>query len=565
MKFPALLQKMLALSIVFTIFGSLVAPLTYAQEYAPIPPARAPFYEPVTNPDVPKNTHTQTQVLFIEVANTLLCQFIGIDMIDHGKPCLSVDVASGKIGYAKQAETGKIGGLLGGVSHLIGSTYNMPIHSNDYVQYMAQNFGFPKKTYAQGTGFTELKPLLDLWTRMRDLCYLAFVIIFVLLGFGIMLRIKIDPRTVMSIQNQIPKVIIAILLITFSYAIAGFLVDVMWTVTYLGINVLTATPSCNGGTVITGIATNSLMLTPISYVSQLLSNSGCGGIGWGIWELSYNLGQSIGDLIVSIITNLFTGGQQGGVSCSWTSIWTKEGQIQCVGELLFGVFSFIFGLIAMLIIVIAIFVQLLRVWFSLIKAYFYVIIYTITGPFYILLGLLPGQQSFGFEKWLRYMASALSMFPTAAFIFIGAAIIANNSALNGATVDPSTTFVPPLIGNPNVQSQIGMLIALGAILISPEIVNMMRNAFKAPASKYAPEVYKGIGRGASKAQQLAGGPSSYMMRQGDPSKGDSGGYLFQKLAGTPAYKTNEFGHNVVDYSKTPNRFKAVSWMLKGGK
>ena len=66
-----------------------------------------------------------------------------------------------------------------------------------------------------------------------------------------MLRIKIDPRTVMTIQNQIPRVIICIILITFSYAFAGAMIDVMWAVTYMGVNKITQTVNpqlagCNG-------------------------------------------------------------------------------------------------------------------------------------------------------------------------------------------------------------------------------------------------------------------------------------------------------------------------------
>src|SRR6185437_16773771 len=54
------------------------------------------------------------------------------------------------------------------------------------------------------------------------------------------LRFRVDPRTVMTLQNQIPRVIIAILLITFSYAIAGALIDLMWTATYAGVNFISS-------------------------------------------------------------------------------------------------------------------------------------------------------------------------------------------------------------------------------------------------------------------------------------------------------------------------------------
>ena len=41
-------------------------------------------------------------------------------------------------------------------------------------------------------------------------------------------------------------------------------------------------------------------------------------------------------------------------------------------------------------------------------------------------------------------------------------------------------FVPPLIGNPGDPSLIGSLIGLGIILMTPNVVNMLKTALKAP-------------------------------------------------------------------------------------
>src|SRR3989338_11081239 len=121
------------------------------------------------------------------------------------------------------------------MSNMISMLYAPPIHTSDYFQSLANNFGIVKNANAQtkGTGFDGLKPLQNLWEAFRNIVYLLFVIVFVVIGLAIMLRIKIDPRTVMTIQNQIPKIIIGILLVTFSFAIAGFLVDIMWILTNL--------------------------------------------------------------------------------------------------------------------------------------------------------------------------------------------------------------------------------------------------------------------------------------------------------------------------------------------
>src|SRR5258708_14361646 len=44
----------------------------------------------------------------------------------------------------------------------------------------------------------------------------------------IMFRVKISPQVVVSVQSALPKIAIALVLVTFSYAIAGFLIDIMY-------------------------------------------------------------------------------------------------------------------------------------------------------------------------------------------------------------------------------------------------------------------------------------------------------------------------------------------------
>ena len=43
-----------------------------------------------------------------------------------------------------------------------------------------------------------------------------------------MFRQRISPQAVMTIQAALPKVIIALIMVTFSYAIAGFMIDISY-------------------------------------------------------------------------------------------------------------------------------------------------------------------------------------------------------------------------------------------------------------------------------------------------------------------------------------------------
>ncbi len=132
------------------------------------------------------------------------------------------------------------GGAISGLGNLVAGLYtNQPISSREYLAYVGQNIGFTTPTYAASqTGFNALSPVLPLWTIMRNLAYLAFVFIFVVIGLMVMLRKKIDPRTVASIQEALPRIVVALILVTFSYALVGLIVDLTQLTTAIIGNIL---------------------------------------------------------------------------------------------------------------------------------------------------------------------------------------------------------------------------------------------------------------------------------------------------------------------------------------
>jgi hypothetical protein len=81
---------------------------------------------------------------------------------------------------------------------------------------------YPKSAYAAGWNDVVLNStVLGLWKAMRNLAYLIFVLILVVFGFMVMFRYKINPQTVITVQSALPKVIVCLLLITFSWPIGS--------------------------------------------------------------------------------------------------------------------------------------------------------------------------------------------------------------------------------------------------------------------------------------------------------------------------------------------------------
>lgn len=463
--------------------------------------------------NVPDNTHTRAQIVMIETISAVLCQLTGVDPLDPRGACLSINPLTKKIGYVdypgNTSAVRPAGGLLGFVTVLIGDSLQLPIKTGDYTSYLAQNFGLTKKVYGAnaaadktGAGFQNLTFTLPLWTKARNLTYLIFTILFIIVGVGVMLRIKLDARTAMTIQNQIPKIIITLLLVTFSYAIAGFLVDAMWATTYLGINIIGSNQPCTGRNAranrpdgLVKSATRELLTNPVNYVTEILGDGWCnlsteGGWGYGpLVKISWEVGNVMGSAASGIILGAL--GIDTVQTCSGLDC-LRSGSV-----ILYGVIRWLVQLIGTLIIVIAIIAQLFRVWFQLIKAYVYVILYTVLSPIWIAIGIIPGVGGFGFRDWLNHMLFALSVYPVTIFLFVTAVAVANMPGINDG--DGSKAFFPPLVGNPNIANNIGYVLVISIILITPEVVNMMRSAFKSQPSKYAGTIFAAAGLGAATA------------------------------------------------------------------
>ena len=508
---------------------------------------------PSTNPDVPNNMHTYTQSVMVEVMAAMTCQLIGIDPVNPSQKCLGIDSASKKIGFVDtsadsasslQAGSGQAGGAIGFAGSMIAVLYTPPLHTGDYFSYLAQNFGIAKPAYA-ATGFEGLSPLIKIWSAFRNIVYLLFVIVFIIIGVAIMLRLHIDPRTVMTIENQIPKIIIGLVMVTFSFAIAGFLIDLMYVSIYTTFGIIKDIPNVGN---LGGLDPANLQdVSPMKAVGGLgspwpgssggingmvndaaLSTSGVIKGMLGLGPLSpidfvpflrslLDLGQLVGinDLIhiqrnssaVSIAIDLVSDIAGANMVFNFlhianptiagftiplsaipaipAGIAVSEGTRLVLTELLP-------WLIAYLVIFIAVLWALFRLWFQLIIAYIYILIDVVFAPFWILAGLFPGS-SIGFGAWLRDIVANLSAFPVTIAMFLLGKVFMN--AFSSSPIPPAGSFVPPLIGEAGTPGLLGSLIGIGIILMTPQVVTMMRDFLKAPNLKYTAAIGQAVGAG----------------------------------------------------------------------
>lgn len=265
-----------------------------------------------------------------------------------------------------------------------------PLSGVSYVKHKLQKFNLVPTAQAATPGFgftTALDPIQPMWKAVRDIAFGMFVIVAIVFSFMIMFRVKISPQVVISVQSAIPKIITALILTTFSYAIAGFMIDLMYVV--IGLVSVIMAP----------LVSNTSSVTP-AQIFNFLTLGNMGGVGSFTWN-SGVFGLLIIYMVLLILFALIF-------------LIMNMGLLVTGAAAAVGVATLSTGipiLIALLIVVIAVIIVMwisVKTWWALIKAFASVLLLTIFAPLQITLGtLIP---NFGFGAWFKSFAAALSTF-----------------------------------------------------------------------------------------------------------------------------------------------------------
>lgn len=391
--------------------------------------------------------------------------------------------------------TGQVGYLFGGVAstttNLIAKATEKPISGVQYLANIKDNL-VGKPAYAQnGTGFQGLQPILPLWRAFRNIVYLLSAVFFVILGIMIMFRLKINPQTVLTIQNAIPKVVTSLILVSFSYAIAGLLIDL----SYVFQNVVLATLFTA-----TGTSFNSNLFPPKYLIGTTNSFAKLTDAGyWDVWRLVHLALPSwtinIGALLISTIIGLFT-----------TNVAA-------------GIISFA---ILKLIVAIIIVVFLSKFFFGILKTYISLLLKIILAPLEIGIGAIPGVKA-GFSSWLNSFVAYLLVFPICLLFLVIANLIIDktsggvwgpNMVVNTSSAWIATPFIAASGGLIPVAIGFGTLMLLSKL---PELIPQVIFAMKPSAWESAI------------TEQGKGGIFAPIMKLGTVGKGA------QNIAETAAY------------------------------
>ncbi len=292
--------------------------------------------------------------------------------------------------------------------------------------------------HAQGSGTSDLGDVIEsVWAKMRDLAIIFMVIALVVIGFMVMLRRRLDPRTVVTATNSLPRFAIALVLIIFSFAISGFFIDLIHVTVSLVQNYF--------GDVL-GPATKAL-----STVSGLLG----GELIWYPFFAAFSVGSLFnwGPILCFGALSFFLLGPAGPAAT-------------------FALLVFILGI--EILVRLTLFIVGIYIFWILLKNYAFMVIFTIFSPFFFLLGAVPGFEGVT-GNWFKRMFATMLSFPLILFfLYLSLYLLMQSNPVFQVT--KGVPHAPPPLQS-NILN-INYLLALGILFFATKVPKFIEKIFK---------------------------------------------------------------------------------------
>lgn len=360
-------------------------------------------------------------------------------------------------------------------------------------------------------GYNKLAVVANLWSISRNAAYFFFVLVIIITSFMVMFKVKISPQAVVTLQQAIPKIVITIILVTFSYAIAGFLVDLVYVVIGIFAQFF-------------GSVFGPQMGNAEATWKFLIGWFPDGFLNFVIYSVLYIVLTVVASILITVI-----------------SLLTAN-----LSSAIFGAFLLIFFLINIIILIVYIFIAL----FNLFKALAHLYMDVIFAPIMIGVGALPSSHG-AFANWLKRIIGHLLVFPVTGilwyfgFLFVMKAYAAmfycfqisnllswfsgSLNSLIAKFTPPGTTIFgqvnlltgacwgPPLLGNAGTATTIAfLLMSASCILLIAKAPKMIESAIQGKPFDMEAAIGEPIKKGAAVAGAALEGYSGFKDKKGMP-------------------------------------------------
>ncbi|MFA5026234.1 MAG: hypothetical protein WC503_07065, partial [Candidatus Shapirobacteria bacterium] len=393
------------------------------------------------------------------------------------------------------------GGAFGTMNNMIAVLNNPPASGIDYIAQVKDNF-LGKPAYAQGVGFQGLQFLLPLWRGFRNAVYVFASIIFVVIGLMIMLRVKISPQAVVTVQSAIPQLITTLILVTFSYAIAGLVIDISNFILALVVALLFSVKgvplnsSLFPGFFASGFPIVSDIINFISspFTSQNFTFSNLSNPDLrDLQMLTYRAVPGwislvmIGGLLGSIVFGFLLGGLGAILGTGGNFIGDLAGRV--IGGAAGGLIG---GIIVPIILCIIVAIWLIKLYFGLLKCYVTLIFKIVLAPLEICLGAFPNSKM-GFTSWIMDVMANMAVFPVVAIFLVLLNMIIDAVAQNGILSNP--VWTPALVSAGGISPSIlGAAIGISGLALVSKLPEMVpQYIFMIKPSPWGQAIGQGLG------------------------------------------------------------------------
>ena len=440
-----------------------------------------------------KSLFTAMAYGFIEVTSGITFEDVGNNQIVH------VNGENSLIGMADKAFT------------VVGT---LPVSGVGQVEAGLETIGLSpiQKVNAQGYGYASLEPLMAGWRIFRNIAYVFFTVIILVVGIMILFQQKFDGSLVLTVQKAIPGIILSLIMVTFSYAIVGFLIDAMYLLMFLFSGLFAGT---------NGLDADKLMNQNILTIGGTMMWDGVGSL----WSLFGNI------ISGDSAKNLGNGGPGGIASFIVFDI------------ILYGLIGGLLNFIFMIVLIIVILINIWKLFVVLLKSYVLLILNTLFAPILLMLGAIPGNQ--GVKKWFNAIIGNLSAFVA---VFVIMVVYFFIKELGNTTAGTGHLFVPPYVvggiadgSGINFTSVAMSILGLGIIITLPELVEKVRQKMGAN-SGFLGEMAKVAGGKVASSLPAAGSVIG-----GVGSAAALGVAKGAQRIGSYGGRVNQFGQDLQDY------------------
>lgn len=366
-------------------------------------------------------------------------------------------------------------GAIGMLGSTIAALYNPPTSSVEYLANFGENIGLsPRVANAQsvtGSGANVISPVLKLWQVVRNISYTAFILVFMAAGLMIMFRQKLNPQTVIGLQQALPGLIIGLVLITFSYFISALIVDLTFVGTRLVAEIFASTELAN----YYGCDHDIAVLSDCKFDETRIRDTSVKSDAFGMYGHAATRVNNISDVFGQVwgtlspkqwfkinfdSASLLKGVVLGPIGIIWDLFGQATGA---------GVTATLASVLIPIILAIALMIQFIRLIIALLMSYIQILIMVIAGPLFILISAIPGRGGV-LSYWFKSLLANALVFPAvfAGFLFAGMLLQWDSSSFHGNPM--------PLFGGLSGDI-IKSLLAFGVLLGLPSIPEMVRNAF----------------------------------------------------------------------------------------